>query len=349
MRLSRLLPLLAIGALLIGLPLVALTDTGAEDQVRDTLGLDTSQCDPIVNDDSRWQTGPALAYDRDEPRTAVIDGKVYLVGGVVKVEHQEGDRLLLTPTADLTRFDPRTGGYEELAPLPRPLNHVGAAAYKGDLYVLGGYQRRVDADTKGELYRYDPATDRWSRLHSMPEPRAAMAVGVVGDQMIVAGGARDRVPDARAFAYDFRTRRWSRLPDMPSQREHVGEAVVDGKLYVLGGRAPQSLAVNNAERYDPATRRWERLDPLPVPVGGLAGVDVDGKVVAIGGGDDGRGTVSGAVQEFDPATGEWTRLPDMHIPRHGHGAAAVDGRLYAFGGSHCAYFNPTDDVESLGL
>ena len=41
--------------------------------------------------------------------------------------------------------------------MPVALNHPAAAAYRGDVYVLGGYTGR--GDLRGEvasLYRYDP-------------------------------------------------------------------------------------------------------------------------------------------------------------------------------------------------
>jgi N-acetylneuraminic acid mutarotase len=314
-----LVPVALIALALVGLPAAALTDTGLEREVREALGLDLGECEPETN----------------------------LAGGVTAVVHSPGERLLLTPSDQLTRFDPKSETYEELAPLPRPLNHVGVVVYHGDLYVLGGYGERVDAQTSDRFYRYDPDTDRWSKMPAMPEPRAAMAVGIVGQTLIVAGGARDRVPMSDTFAFDFQTRRWSRLPNMHSRREHVGDAVAGGKLYVLGGRAPASLAVDTAERFELATGHWQTLPPLPVPAGGLAAVAVGNRVIAIGGGDDGRGTVTGAVQEFDPSRGEWSPLPSLRTPRHGQGATVVKNKIWVFGGSACAYFNATDRVESL--
>jgi hypothetical protein len=349
MRGRLLVPIGLVAAILIVLPAAALTETGIVEEVKETLGFGTEECAPPANLASSWVEGPALAFKRDEPRIAVIDGDAYLVGGTTEVIHSPGERLLLTPSDSLTRFDPRSGRYTELAPVPEPLNHMGVVAYRGELYALGGYGERVDAHTSKRFYRYDPRSDRWSRLPDMPKPRAAMAVGVIGHTLVVAGGARDRVPVPESFAYDFRTRRWSRLADMGSRREHVGDAVVDGKLYVLGGRAPHSLAVDTAERYDPATRRWESLPPMPVPVGGLAAVPAGNRVIAIGGGDDGRRSVSGAAQEFDPATEKWSLLPGLRIARHGHGAALLGHRIWAFGGSDCAYFHATDSVESLRL
>jgi N-acetylneuraminic acid mutarotase len=345
-----LIPIALIVLAVVGLPVAAFTETGVERDVKKALGFDLGECEPMTNLASPWKEGPSLAFKRDEPRIGVINGDAYLVGGVSKVVHTGSkERLLLTPSNLLTRFDPRTETYTDLRPLPESLNHVGVVVYKGQLYVLGGYGDRVDTHTHDRFYRYDPTTNRWSRMPDLPEPRAAMAVGIIGHTLIMAGGARDRVPLSDAFAFDFRSQHWSRLPSMHSRREHVGDAVADGKLYVLGGRAPQSLAVDTAERFDFATRTWEKLPPMPVPAGGLAAVAIGNRVIALGGGNDGNGTVTGAVQEFDPATGEWAPQPSLRTPRHGQGATIVDDRIWVFGGSACAYFNPTDRVESLPL
>lgn len=344
-----LVPVALIALALVGLPVAAMTETGIERDVKEALGFDLGECEPMTNLASPWSEGPALAFKRDEPRIGVIDGDAYLVGGVTAVVHSPGERLLLTPSNLLTRFDPKTETYTDLAPLPQALNHVGVVVYRGDLYVLGGYGKRVDTHTSKHFYRYDPGSDRWSRMPDMPEPRAAMAVGIIGHSLIVAGGARDRVPLSDTFAFDFDSQRWSRLANMHSRREHVGDAVAGGKLYVLGGRAPKSLAVDTAERFDPKTDSWETLPPMPVPAGGLAAVAVGKRVIAIGGGDDGRGTVTGAVQEFDPSRDEWSPLPSLRTPRHGQGATILGDKIWVFGGSACAYFNATDLVEWLRL
>jgi N-acetylneuraminic acid mutarotase len=342
-------PVVVLVALLVGLPAVALTETGIEKDVKEAVGIDIEACNPSVKLASPWRVGPPLAEPRDEPRAIAVGDYVYLVGGTLGIEEIAEDRYLLDSTDQLTRFDPRTGRYKELAPLPRPLNHVGLTAYRGDVYVGGGYGRLNDGNTNSAFFRYDPQTDRWSRLPDMPAPRAAGAVGVIGDRLIWAGGAKDGVARSEVFAYDFDSKRWSRLPSMPTRREHVGEAVLDGKLYVLGGRAPDSLAVDTAERFDPQTGRWESLPPMLVGSGGLAAVAFDHALATIAGGDDAAETVTGAVQEYDPAKEEWRLLPEVRTPRHGHGAALAGGDVWVFGGSHCAYFNPTDAVEHISV
>jgi hypothetical protein len=104
------------------------------------------------------------------------------------------------------------------------LNHAVAAAYRGDLYVMGGYASMTGlSGAVARLYRYHPARDRWSRLADAPSARAAHALGVIGGRLYVAGGARDGRPLDNFEIYDFSRRRWSRGPRMlvvpaPDQR-----------------------------------------------------------------------------------------------------------------------------------
>jgi len=342
-------PIALIVALLVALPAVALTETGLEKEAKEAVGLDLDECEPATNLASPWLEGPPLAELRDEPRAVAIGNSIYLVGGTTAIEEVGPDRYVLDASDELTRFDPRSGRYEQLAPLPRSLNHVGLTTYRGDIYVAGGYGRLTHARTSRAFYRYDPETDAWSRLPDLPAPRAAGAVGILGHRLIWAGGGRNSVARSDVFAFDFRTRRWSRLPSMGSRREHVGEAVLDGKLYVLGGRAPESQAVDTAERFDPRGGAWEKLPPMPVPSGGLAAVAFEDAVVTVSGGNDGAETVTGAVQEFNPASGEWRLLPELRTARHGHGATIAEDEVWVFGGSNCAFFNPTDKVEHLSV
>jgi len=343
------IPIGLIVGLIVALPVVALTETGVEHELREALGFEAGDCEPMTDLASAWVTREGLPFKLDEPRGASIDGEIYTVGGITGLEELDDGSLLLDPSDETMRFDPDGEEFETLAPLPRKLNHIGVVAHDGDLYVLGGYGRTLDTGTSKAFFRYEPARDRWARLPDMPEPKAAMAVGVVDDTLIVAGGARDNAPVATAFAYDFRRGRWARLPDMPDRREHVGSAALDGRLYVLGGRTDRTFASRQADAYDVAERRWERLPPMPVGSGGLGAAALDGRVFAVGGGNDAAGTVTGAVQEWNPATRRWSLLAGMRTPRHGHEVAATDDTIWAIGGSPCAYFDATEHVESLDL
>ncbi|HEV7563984.1 MAG TPA: kelch repeat-containing protein [Solirubrobacterales bacterium] len=348
MRGWHLIPIVIVVLVVVGLPLVALTDSGIEHDLRKELGISTGECEPTPNLASAWRSRTDMPYDLDEPRAIALDGEIYLVGGITGIQQAASDHSFeLESSAELTRFDPVRETFTELTPMPLALNHIGVVPYDHRLYVLGGYQRRLDENTGNEFLRYDPKTDHWSRMPPMPTRRAAMAAAVVGHELIVAGGARDNVPVSETIAFDFGSGRWIQLPDMHSSREHVGSTVVGDRLYVLGGRAPQSLAADTAESYDASEHRWRILPHMPVGSGGLGVVSVGHDVVAVGGGNDEAGTVTGAVQEFDPRTARWKLLSDMRTARHGHATAAVGNAIWVFGGSPCPYYNASDSVESL--
>lgn len=347
LRLAIALPLGLIGAALAVIPIAGLTETDLERSVKEALGYEGGGCQPMTNAASPWRPGPPLMRPRDEPRVAVVDGQVYLIGGVVGIEPLESGGAVVEEIALTTRFDPATGRYHALTPMPEPGNHIGLAVHEGSIYVLGGFAPALDRPAKRRFSRYVVAADRWEELPPMPVGRGAMAVGVIDGRIILAGGATGQRELSRVDAYDLKTGRWSRLADMPTARQHVGAATVDGKLYVLGGRDGRSDAIDVAERHDPRTDRWETLPSMPQATGGLDTVTIGGTVVAIGGGNDRAGTVTGAVQRFDPGSDRWERLPDLRTPRHGHGAAYAGGRLWVFGGSPCAYYAASDLVESL--
>lgn len=352
-RLSFAIPLALVGAVLVGLALVGLTESSLERRIKEVFGYSTG-CQPMIDARSPWQPGPRLPFPRDEPRGAVVDGRVYLVGGLTGIEQLPSGGQEVTEIPTVTRFDPGTERYRAAEPVPEPANHAGTVAHAGAIYVLGGFPPRLDRPAKGRFSRYLVAESRWEELPPMPVPRGAMAVGVIDDRLIVAGGASAGRATRRVDAYDLESGRWSRLADMPTAREHVAGAVVDGSLYVLGGRDARTDALDAAARYDPESDRWERLPPMPVATGGLDAVAVDGAVIGVGGGNDRAGTVTGAVQRFDPGTGRsgtgrWSRLPDLRTPRHGHATVVAGDRLWVFGGSPCAYFAATDLVEWLPL
>lgn len=357
-RKKILLPLGIIAVVLIALPILALTESGVETDVKDALGL-VDRCIPDEADSSGWRGEPDLLYDRDEPRAVAVDGQIYIAGGQSELlDYGEPsdipgvkERVEVKLVDALTRFDPASGTYTELAPMPVPVNHQSMITYRGDVYSVGGHGRFLfGGSPKRAFQRYDPDTDEWSMMPPMPTARGAAGAGVIGDRLYVVGGQGENgeiLPTLEI--YDFETGKWSSGPDMPSRREHVGAAVAGGKLYVLGGRTEDSDAVATAQRYDPETQEWEEVTPLPLPSGGLEALAFHGMPMAVGGGNDRAGTVTAAVQRFDPDSGEWSELPRMRVARHGFAGAIVDGRLYVFGGSLCAGFSASDSADSFDL
>src|SRR5690625_4963807 len=87
--------------------------------------------------------------ERHENAAAVVDGKLYLVGG-------RGERPVEV-------YDPATQSWEERATPPLSMHHFQAVSHDGKIYVIGalngGYP---DEDPIGHVYIYDPQADRWT-------------------------------------------------------------------------------------------------------------------------------------------------------------------------------------------
>lgn len=344
----------ALAILLVGVAAVALaTDSGVERDVREAFGLVEPGCRYEAVDSPGWSAGPALPDAIDEPRAVRIGDRIYLVAGIADLEVL--DRRARLPGQDfmvevesspqLLAFDPRSGEYSELAPLPVPMNHAGVAVHDGSIYVVGGHGDMLNETPLGDAFRWSPGEERWERLPALPTPRGAAAVGVIGDELYVAGGVAGTEVLSTVEVLDLGTLEWRRAPDMIQPRHHTAFAVVDGSLYVAGGRDLRTDSLASVEAFDPRDGRWRRVPPLPERAGGGAAVDYDGDLIVIGGGDDRERTVTGAVQRFDPDSGDWSGLPPMRTKRHGFGATVYGDRIYTFGGSPCALFAKSSIVE----
>jgi N-acetylneuraminic acid mutarotase len=251
-------------------------------------------------------------------------------------------------TAAVERYDIRRNAWRRVRSLPVALNHPAAAAYRGAVYVLGGYTGR--GDLRGEvssLYRYDPGRDRWSRFRDAPTKRAALAVGVVGPRLYAAGGANSTGALKTLEIYDFRRNRWATGPPLSVAREHLAGAVAGGAFYVLAGRAAGRGNFDVVERYRPAERRWESLPAMRKPRGGFGAATVAGRIV-VAGGEEGAGTIR-EVEAFDPRRNRWTVLPDMRTPRHGLGVVSFRNRVYAIEGGPTPGFDFSRAIEALDL
>lgn len=186
-----------------------------------------------------WSWAPGEAAWRSEgtmPGTArgasgvaVLGGAIYVVGG------QDGGRT----TGASDRFDPATGRWEALPPIPTPANHLVAGAIGGLVYAVGGRGAGISAHTR-EVWALDPNGRSWSPRAAMPTSRAGCAGAVIGGRLVVIGGEGNPAPGSRGVfaeveAYDPVADAWLELARMRTPRHGMGAAAIGGAVYVPGG------------------------------------------------------------------------------------------------------------------
>lgn len=292
----------------------------------------------------KWVALAPATLARTEVGAARIDNFIYVVGGFL----QAGSGGITTNAVE--RYDIAHDRWSRMRSMPVGVNHAAAVAYKGDLYVVGGYTSRGALnDEVGTLQRYDPEKDRWTRKRSMPTRRGALAAGVLGDRLYAAGGANSTEGALKRLEiYDFRKNRWSRGPDFRTRaREHLAGVSAGGYFYALAGREGGKGNFTVAERFNPRSEKWQLLPSLRKARGGIAAAAV-GDRVAVLGGEEPAGTIK-EVELYDPAKRRWKRLPNMPTPRHGLGGAALGNRVYSIEGGTTPGFSFSRAIEALDV
>ena len=179
-----------------------------------------------------WQALPAMPTARGGAAAQVVDGHVYVAGGMT------GDGA---STAIVERLALATGTWQAAPALSVARDNPGSAVVDGTLYVFGGRTRLANgqspAPTLGSVEALAPAAGAWTPRASMPTARRTMATGVVDGRILAVGGeARpDGLPFDATEVYDPVADEWTTLRRVPTARHGAAAAVIDGRLHVVGG------------------------------------------------------------------------------------------------------------------
>ncbi len=272
-----------------------------------------------------WQTLAPMPALRQELAAAVLDGKVYVLGG-----YDENG----VSTATVEVYNPVSNSWSTAASLPFATDHSSAAVAAGRLYSFGAGGNQTSV--------YDPASNSWSAVAPTSFAHGGTAaVGVIGDKIHVAGGTHGGNSITALEVYDPVANTWTNRAPMSVARDHVAGAVLDGKFYAVGGRgapgAPTALEV-----YDPTSNSWSSRAPMPTGRSGIAAAAVNGELWVFGGE---LPSLHGEVEAYNPATNTWRSLPSMPAPRHGISAAVIGNRVYLAGGGDVQGFGATNHTD----
>lgn len=288
-----------------------------------------------------WTTLASMPTPQCEGGTAVLNGRIYVMGGW-KDEPQ--------PYQLVQIYDIAANKWGEGVPLPEPVHHEGVAVVGGKIYVVGGFQQVFpQREPTDHVWEFDPATNKWTARAPLPSPRGALIVAAIGNLIYAAGGEHRRPPGsppgspgapaayepvADLTVYDPQTNEWRSLPPMQVRRDHAYGAVVDGRLYVAGGRDRPKYDITALEEFDPSSNTWTERAAMPTGRSGGNGAVLGGQFYTFGG-EGNKASPLGIydeVEAYNPATDKWTQFEPMAHPRHSISAAAVGSRIYISGG-----------------
>ena len=171
--------------------------------------------------------------------TAVVDGKIYIIGG--NVHNKQLGKQVSTGLVEV--YDPLTERWEPRADMPTKRGWINVAVVDGKIYVIGGYilleqglGLAVDRFSR-RIEEYNPKTNSWRRLPDLPTFKYAFTTVVVNDEIYTIGGYdldnRDAYLDL-VEVYNPRANRWRPSLPMLTPKMTVA-AVANGTIYLLGG------------------------------------------------------------------------------------------------------------------
>ena len=303
-----------------------------------------------------WSWEPDLIQQRSQLGAAVIDGKIYAIGGYCSYTRSECEV-----------YDVVSGSsWESVSSLPISRQAGGVTAVNGKIYAIGGYSdanlKAVDwmddvpgfweakMDQVAAVHIYDPTTDTWYEGARMITPRMFFATAVLDGKIYAIGGSavqtvstgekKTTVMNTVEY-YDPASNGWFTGPSLPEARTNAAATSINGKIYLSGGifsgvgpwdEEDDFLVYNGGG--------WSNLADLPTGRQGHCMVAVDDKVYALGGIDYNAEEVDAlnTVDVYDVSAGTWSGATNMSYARHKFSAVVVNDSIFAVGGSNSYHY-----------
>lgn len=286
-----------------------------------------------------WSAETPMLQARAAPAAAVLDGKIYVMGGV-------GQAGQVLGSAEV--FDPQTGTWRYIEELRDAVAGAAAVAYNGRILLMGG--REAGGDVSDDVAAYDPSEDDWDSFQHLQVERQGLGAVVLDGMVYAAGGTSESGSFLNVCEYyDARDDDW-RLSDtwlLDRARASFGIAEVGGAAYFAGGFSALG-PLNLFQRYAPGYEGIETLPPMAMARGGLAfAADDQGHLYAIGGRSPAN-QVLASVERFDIAANRWEPFASLETAREDAVAVFAGGTLYVIGGRD-AFGAALSSVEVLRL
>ncbi len=138
---------------------------------------------------TEWQSREPLPVPRGHLGAAVVDNRIYAIGGQVRHDTDPID------VDDVHVYDPDTDQWQRLSSLPSPRSHFepGTFVHDGRVIVVGGRNNQNPLLYRkaglSSILSYDPDSDAWRQLPALPHGLVAPAARVIDGQLIVTGGS----------------------------------------------------------------------------------------------------------------------------------------------------------------
>jgi N-acetylneuraminic acid mutarotase len=269
-----------------------------------------------ISTNTNWQTKASMPTPRYDAASAVVNNKIYIIGG------WNGS----TTISKVEEYDPTTNTWVTKASMPTARSAMGCGVVNNKIYVFGG----VNLSTYySKVEEYDPATDTWTTKSNMSIPRGEFSCAVVSNKIYVFGGYN---PSNGTLSiteeYTPATDSWATKANMPTPRYTQNSIAINNKIYVIGGHNGSYLSLN--EEFNPQTNSWTQKASMTVARCDFAIGVLKEKIYIIGGGSSPSRVNTN--EEYDPVTNIWKTKLGMPTVRSSLEYGVANNKFYLIGG-----------------
>jgi N-acetylneuraminic acid mutarotase len=178
-------------------------------------------------DKQEWVALPDLPAPRSSHRAAILENKLYVLGGWSIKGGESGDWLKDGLVLDLTNTKE---GWKSV-PQPAERRALDVVAARGKIWMIGGLTPHDEVSD--EVHCYDPASQQWSKGPTLPGPVPignGIAAIAEGDELFLGG------MDGKIYRLNADANQWSECGKLPSGRIHHRLVALDKmSLLTIGG------------------------------------------------------------------------------------------------------------------
>lgn len=181
----------------------------------------------------QWSSGPKIPSAAGAAGSAVLDDRLYVVGGCPGPDQCGSNKVF--------RFDPAANEWTRMADYPESVAWTSCGAIEELVYCAGGTLEGWPPRSTRSAYVYNPRVDTWTRIADLPIDLWASLGTVAQGKFILGGGVTNGTQTVtnQTFGYDPLTNAWSALANS-TYTVYRGAGACG--FYKIGGGLPTGIS-----------------------------------------------------------------------------------------------------------
>lgn len=212
-----------------------------------------------------WAPGPSLPMKLRSACAAVLNDKLYVLGGHDAFTMRYSDAVFIYDDGNTgkTSSEQDIGTPDESwvlsnTRLLQPRSRHAAVGFEGKIWIAGGCFEDNSIVTRS-VEIFDPKTKEWVTGPCLKSRRDFANLQVVLGSLYAVGGDVDElgVKATRTIeVFDKETNTWNNVTAFKDERQGFSTSSFGSKIYIFGGTSNEDYELNTWDAYDVIKRQW---------------------------------------------------------------------------------------------